>query len=317
MSASDPKNLKPPSLDLSDEPYEFTETKRFELPADDAPLSRRDRAYVLVLSGSRVGQMIQLGAETVVGRGLECAVRVEGDGVSRRHARIIVEGSQARVEDMGSANGTLVNGVKLEETRDLVDGDKIRVGPITILKFTFSDRFDENFQREMYDAALKDRLTQAFNKAYFTSRLDNEFAYARRHQAPLSLVMIDVDHFKNVNDMHGHLAGDSVLAELGKRVAAALRVEDVFARYGGEEFAVICRGVSLDGARQLGERLRLLISATPFQVDAKVIPVTISVGVSSFPHFDLGSATALVASADGALLLAKRAGRNRVVVATT
>ena len=89
----------------------------------------------------------------------------------------------------------------------------------------------------MYEAALRDDLTKAYNKKYFLDRLETEIAYARRHQAHLSLLMFDVDHFKRVNDTHGHLAGDYVLAKLAKVASTTVRAGDVFARYGGEEFA--------------------------------------------------------------------------------
>ena len=97
----------------------------------------------------------------------------------------------------------------------------------------------------MYESALRDGLTKVFNKKYFIDRLESEFTFSIRHASPLSLVLFDIDHFKKVNDTHGHLAGDYVLAEISTLLTGALRAEDVFARYGGEEFAVICRGSDL------------------------------------------------------------------------
>ena len=98
----------------------------------------------------------------------------------------------------------------------------------------------------MYESALRDGLTKAFNKKYFTDRLESEFTFAIRHASPLALVLFDIDHFKKVNDTHGHQAGDYVLSELSTLLTGALRAEDVFARYGGEEFAVICRGSDVE-----------------------------------------------------------------------
>src|SRR5690606_4501307 len=103
---------------------------------------------------------------------------------------------------------------------------------------------DENFQQQMFDAALRDGLTKAYNKSYFLTQLEIEMAFALRHATPLSLVMFDVDHFKHVNDTYGHLAGDAVLMKLAGLAQASVRAEDVFARYGGEEFAIICRGIA-------------------------------------------------------------------------
>ncbi len=205
-------------------------------------------------------------------------------------------------------NGTAI-------TREpLQDGDKIRLGPTTILKFEYQDEIEEDFRQRMYDAALRDGLTKAFNKKFFLDRLETELAYARRHQADLSLVMFDVDHFKRVNDTYGHLAGDAVLVKLAKITQAALRQEDFFARYGGEEFAVICRGTKLAQAGVLGERLRTGVEGAVFDYEGQRLPVTISVGVSAFPASPVETTTQLIGFADEALYEAKRCGRNRVLL---
>jgi two-component system cell cycle response regulator len=195
----------------------------------------------------------------------------------------------------------------------LRDGDKVEIGATTILKFTYSDELEEAFHNRMYEAALRDGLTLAYNKRHFLERMSAELAYARRHRTPLTLLMLDIDHFKSVNDGHGHPAGDYVLATLARLVMTALRAEDVFARYGGEEFAVLCRGVTLDQAALLAERLRSTIEAAVFEYQRRRIPITTSIGVASLRD-PAGDATRLIADADGALYEAKRSGRNRVVV---
>jgi diguanylate cyclase (GGDEF)-like protein len=218
------------------------------------------------------------------------------------------------VRDLGSTNGTFLNGAKITE-QVLRDGDKIQVGSTTILKFTFHDSLDESFQRQMYESALRDGLTKAFNKKYFLDRLESEFAYAVRHKSPLSLIMFDIDHFKAINDTHGHLAGDYCLATMSGLVLQAIRQEDVFARYGGEEFAVICRGVELGGAATFGERIRKMVAAQMFVYGNVELKVTVSVGVAAVPNVGMRRHEELIASADEALYEAKRGGRNRVVVA--
>ena len=125
--------------------------------------------------------------------------------------------------------------------------------------------------------------------------------------------MLDIDHFKDVNDTFGHPTGDHVLAALAQMVHRALRTEDVFARFGGEEFAVLCRGTTADAALTLAERLRATIGASAFEHRGQRIPVTVSIGVASWFH-QPDSATQLVAEADEALYKAKGTGRNRVVV---
>ena len=172
-------------------------------------------AYVVVLAGSNLGEMQIDGPENVIGRAASAQLRLNDEGISRRHCRIITIGGRVIVEDLGSANGTLVND-EIIQHHELKEGDKIRLGANTLLKFTYQDKLDETFQQQMYDAALRDGLTKCYNKKFFLDRLDTEFAYARRHKTMLSLVMFDVDDFKRVNDTYGHLAGDEVLRRPGR-----------------------------------------------------------------------------------------------------
>ncbi len=141
-------------------------------------------------------------------------------------------------------------------------------------------------------------------------------AFALRHQTPLTLMMADVDHFKRVNDEHGHQIGDATLREVAKRLSAALRGEDVIARYGGEEFAVLCRGTAEDQASVLADRLRRAVMHQSSLPDNGSAPVTISIGIAVAPAMGLGNTSELVGAADAALYEAKRQGRNRSVVFT-
>jgi len=271
-------------------------------------------AYVVVMAGTNTGEMHKVEAgEMVIGRAVSCNVRLNDDGISRRHARIVSVGGQVIIEDLQSANGTVVNNDVVTQ-RVLKDGDKIRLGSTTILKFTYHDKLEERFQQEMYDAALRDGLTKAYNKKFFIERFETEFAYARRHRMMLSLVMFDVDHFKRVNDNYGHLAGDAVLMKLATIAQQTIRTEDVFARYGGEEFAVICRGIPLLNAGILGERIRTAVEATVFEYEGQRLPVTISVGVAALPETPAESSAQLIAASDAALYESKKSGRNRVTL---
>ena len=275
----------------------------------------RDRPYLVVLSGADVGQMHKVGdGESVIGRSSTASVRLTDDGVSRRHCKLIVSGKNVVIEDLGSANGMFVNGVKIAGLTPLKDGDQIQLGGTTILKFTYHDSLEEEFQRKMYDAALRDPLTRAFNKKYLLDRLAIELTYAKRHQAPLAFLMFDVDFFKRVNDTWGHLAGDAVLIKIAQIAQGHMRNEDMFARYGGEEFAVMARTTATEEASILAERLRQQIETTQFAFEQTIIPVTISVGVSAFPQVQAATPTDLIAAADEALYTAKRTGRNRSIV---
>jgi diguanylate cyclase (GGDEF)-like protein len=278
----------------------------------------RDRAYLIVLAGSSVGEMYKITSEsTVIGRGQQADIQVIDEGISRRHAEIVHQGDTIVIRDLGSTNGTYCNGDKIGE-HQLSDGDKIQVGSTTILKFTFHDSLDESFQRQMYESALRDGLTKIFNKKYFLDRLESEFAYAVRHRTPLSLVMFDIDHFKKINDTHGHLAGDYALSTLAKVVQDTIRQEDVFARYGGEEFAVILPNQSLKGAASVAERIRTRVEQ--LQVPNRLAIdqlVTVSIGAATaLPSMDT-SASDLVAIADSALYRAKHMGRNRISLPLT
>jgi diguanylate cyclase (GGDEF)-like protein len=298
-------------------PMDWEEETHVSEDADSAaePAGDRDRAYLIVLAGSNVGEMFKItAAEITLGRGQGADIQLLDDGISRKHARIRVDGPEMVVEDLESRNGTFANGQRV--TRHVLrDGDKIQVGSTTILKFTYHDHLDETFQRQMYESALRDGLTKAFNKKYFLDRIESEFRFAKRHRVPLSVILFDIDHFKKINDSAGHLAGDQVLASLARKVAETIRAEDVFARYGGEEFAVICRAIEMQGASTFAERLRVAIEKTEFPFAGKVIPVTISLGVAGLPAVDALEPMALVSAADDALYQAKRDGRNRVQMA--
>jgi len=283
-------------------------------PALNAPpRDKATKAYVIVIAGPRVGEMFKLGEAGFIGRGDEADIRILDTEISRKHARFYREGENIWLEDQGSTNGTLVNGEPLK-LRLLQDGDKIQVGTTTILKFSYHDDLDEQFQRQMYESALRDGLTMAYNKKYLSERLASEVAYALRHGSHLSLLMLDLDHFKRVNDEFGHLAGDYVLSTLSRGVHRSIRKEDVFARYGGEEFCLLSRGIDRRGAYAFAERMRAAVAGFKFSFEKRAIPVTISIGVASLPHAEIDSPDALVAGADKALYAAKEAGRNRVVV---
>jgi diguanylate cyclase (GGDEF)-like protein len=278
--------------------------------------ARRDLAYVVVLAGVNAGEMFKIGAgKMVIGRGTHVEIRLTDDGVSREHCALVREGGRVVLRDLGSTNGTFCNGARVDR-RELTDGDKIMVGSTSILKFTYHDHLDEVFQRQMYESALRDGLTKIFNRRYFTDQLQKEFAFAMRHQTPLALIFIDIDHFKTINDTHGHPAGDAVLADLSALLMSLLRTEDVLARFGGEEFTILCRGTDLGGAKIVAERLRAAVERRRFEVSQVRIPITISVGVAAVPDPAVKDDAAFLAGADRAMYEAKTSGRNRVAICT-
>lgn len=272
------------------------------------------RAFVVVLSGDRMGEMFPLGDErTTIGRGLQTDVRINDEGISRTHAVVEADGGEYYLSDAGSTNGTFANGSKVDR-HPLREGDKIQIGASSVLKFTYHDDLDEDFQRNLYESALRDRLTGIFNRGYFNNRLESDVAFALRHGKPLSLVLFDIDDFKQVNDTLGHPTGDALLAALADRVAGTTRSEDIFARYGGEEFVVICRDVDALRAARAAYRIADIVAAQAFAMDGKELEVTVSVGVADLGMLVEPKADALIEAADAALYVAKRNGKNRVEI---
>jgi diguanylate cyclase (GGDEF)-like protein len=275
----------------------------------------RKRAFVVVLSGDRMGEMFPLkdGTKTTIGRGLQTDVRINDEGISRTHALVEEDGGLYFLCDAGSTNGTFANGNRVER-QALREGDKIQIGASSVLKFTFHDDLDEDFQRNLYESALRDRLTGVFNRGYFNNRLESDVAFALRHGKPLSLVLFDIDHFKLVNDTYGHPAGDEVLRVLADRVEGTTRSEDIFARYGGEEFVLICRDVDALRASRAAYRILDTVGGKPFELDQRTLSVTVSLGVADLGMLVRPTAEALIEAADAALYTAKRNGRNRVEI---
>jgi diguanylate cyclase (GGDEF)-like protein len=274
----------------------------------------RRRASLLVIGGIDVGNIIPLELSRVVlGRDPECGGILRDDGISREHAEVVREGpDRFLIRDLGSTNGIFVGGERVG-SHELSDGDKVLFGRRTILKFVLQDALEMEFQQQMYRSAVRDALTGAFNRKHFDERITAELSYASRHNSPVSLLMIDLDRFKRINDTFGHIAGDQVLKSVAAVIAETIRAEDVFARYGGEEFVVIAREVDAIGGLALGERLRRLVEEMRvLQPDGERILVTISVGVATAPRGAVVKAAALVKRADENLYAAKRGGRNRV-----
>ena len=300
------------------------QTVLMENPVDPALLgapaatesARSRQACIIVLSGDSIGKLFKLAGPTVIGRATDCGIHLDDDEISREHARVEQdERGEVWITDLGSTNGTYFLDGRRIGRHVLQDGDKIRVGPDTILKLSFHDVLEEDFYRHQYDLATKDALTGVYNKRYFLDQLKSDFTHARRHRVPLSLIAFDIDHFKRINDVYGHPAGDSILNELAKVVNRALRDEDWFARVGGEEFDVIARMADEQQVRTVAERIRRSVESHRFEWEAHRVPVTISLGVATLWGENFRNVDALVRAADQFLYQAKEAGRNRVASA--
>ena len=303
-------------LSTSRPPTDYPEERTAVLQVADllAPKDAPRDCHILVqVKGGSLGQVLSLtSGELVFGRVRGVDVFVPDPGVSRRHVRVFPESERWWVEDLASANGTFVHGERITRKR-LEDGDIIQIASGVAYRYSITDAGQVAVLQHLYDASVRDALTGAYNREYFDQRMAAELAYARRHSADLSLVMLDLDHFKRVNDTWGHLAGDAVLVRMAAAVRGWLRLEDVFCRYGGEEFAVILRTTALPAAAHVAERIRAAVEALVIEHDGHMIRLTMSSGCVSLTEVQGDAPEHLVAVADRRLYAAKHGGRNRVV----
>jgi diguanylate cyclase (GGDEF)-like protein len=300
--------------------------ERTKLTRESGQLSEagRDRRPALVfLRGELLAVPIPLERDQVIlGRALEADVRVNDARASRLHARINTERSEDsgetryRITDLGSTNGTLLNGRAITEAF-LQEGDKLVIGE-HMLRFDMLDEIDREFQQQIHRLLVHDDLTGLLTSKSFFSELWREAARAELESLPFCVLMMDIDHFKQVNDTYGHLAGSQTLEEIGVVIKRALRAGDVAARFGGEEFAAFLLDADYAQGLVAAERVRAAIEKHIFPASRrgtgeieKTHKITISVGVASYPD-DARDPIQLVELADSALYRAKRSGRNRV-----
>lgn len=267
------------------------------------------QALLIVLSGSRIGTRSVLGDSAVdIGRGSACQLILDADSVSRRHARIEWDGAVHRLIDLGSTNGTFVNGSRVK-TATLRDGDRIGIGK-ALLKYLAGGNIESAYHEEIQRLMRFDALTGIFNKRQFEETLRLAVVTSRTKPKPISLMVFDLDHFKKINDKHGHMAGDHVLCEMAKAVKEVLAPDQIFGRVGGEEFAVLWEGSGLGAALEHAERIRRRIAGHRFNFEGSNLPVTVSIGVAE--RFDEEAPERLYERADEKLYQAKAGGRNRV-----
>ncbi|MGE0454352.1 MAG: diguanylate cyclase [Vicinamibacteria bacterium] len=269
------------------------------------------RACLIVIRGRSVGMMVEVRERpVVVGRSPDVDLTIDDSAVSRRHAQIEIGPEGHVLTDLQSTNGIFVNGLRATR-QPLRDGDRIQVGTSTILKFCFQDDVEASFQKSLYDSATRDGLTGAYNRKFFLETFEVDFSYAFKNGTALTLLMVDLDHFKQVNDTHGHLAGDMVLKDVTALVQRTLRTEDVLARYGGEEFAVLLRFTDAPRGFAVAERVRRAVEAQAFVYQDQELHVTASIGIASYEGGSFASPQEMLEAADDFLYRAKQGGRNR------
>lgn len=278
--------------------------------------AKEQEACLIIIRGTPQGHRFFLTQpEMTIGRDPSADISITDQSISRKHAKVLKQGDRVVLTDLGSANGTLVNDQRIGsgDSRTLAKEDMIKMGN-TILKFLPAGELEILFYGNLGSAAHTDALTKIYNKRYLLEALDAEFKRAKALHADFSILFFDLDHFKKVNDTHGHDAGDHVLREFAQLIRTGhLRPKDVFARYGGEEFVVLLGNTNATQALEIAERIRAAIETHPFLYEGKRLPVTTSLGVAEL-RTGIDTAQALMKLADQALYEAKSGGRNRVVV---
>jgi diguanylate cyclase (GGDEF)-like protein len=281
---------------------------------DELKVKRTGQDCLVVIyapSPTELGRRYLLGLPTLaIGRGRDNDIVLASDSVSRRHARIEQRADGLYLLDLESTNGTFVNDEpqRLRERR-LRRGDQFSVGD-TIFKFLSGNDVESQYHDIVFRMAITDGLTNLANRKQLDTVLAEELPRAQRHGRHLSLLMIDIDYFKRINDTYGHLTGDSVLRGLAMTLQKRLRPNDKLARYGGEEFCVVLPETSLSSAVRIGEELRSLIQNQAFVAEGTEVRVTISIGAAAIGP--MTTVEQLYKASDEMLYKAKHAGRNRV-----
>jgi diguanylate cyclase (GGDEF)-like protein len=251
-----------------------------------------------------------------LGRDEDNTVRVNDKSVSRHHAFLWVD-EQGRpwLTDLGSTNGTHLNNTPCLQRAAvrLRPGDQVRFGQEMTVKFAELGPNEVEFHRAIYERSIRDSLTGLHNRAYFLDQLPTLISQGPAVGKSPAVLMIDLDHFKRVNDTFGHSAGDAVLRTAAVVLLDSTRHDDLVGRFGGEEFVVALPVPAIEQAMLVAERIRQSLAARETTHDGQALRVTASIGVAYAPPAEPRSAPVLVEEADRRMYQAKAAGRNRVV----
>lgn len=281
-----------------------------------APAALRFTPLLVCFEGPQRGQRFPLRKyENDMGRSSTVEIRVDDDMASRRHARIVYanwnqpnESPECYIEDVGSRNGTELNGQLLDGRRALRERDRILIGS-TLLCFMLKDEGEMQLERSLFELATRDALTGLDNRHQFKVHLEHHMQRAVRYNRPVSLLIVDADHFKRINDTYGHDVGDMVLVHLARLLESCCRSSELCSRWGGEEFALLLPEGDRDASVKLAERIRETVATTPLRAQDHTIELTVSIGGTEMQTSD--DADSFFRRADQQLLRAKEAGRNR------
>jgi two-component system, cell cycle response regulator len=269
-------------------------------------------ACLVAIAGPLLGTRVELdGAPLTIGRSSESGLTIPHASVSRHHCRVVRDNRNYIMEDLGSTNKTFVNGLAITRTQ-LADGDRIKLGD-SVFKFFELGSVEADYQKQLVDLAVMDELTCISNRRHFLALITQEIAEARRQNMSLALVMADLDHFKPVNDAHGHLDGDLVLKRFAELLVEALPPLGLAGRLGGEEFGVLLPEVTVAQAKAFAELVRSKAETTAHDLTKSSVNVTASFGVAML-NDAMDDYAGLMRAADTKLYEAKSAGRNCVML---
>lgn len=286
---------------------------------EDPALLESEADIILIAhpDNQRLGTRYRLSPGTTLEIGRSASVRIslpEVMSLSRKHARLRYVGSAVTVEDLGSTNGTYVNGQPIHGRTMLRSGDRFQTAAVHF-KFLHEQDVESAYHLAIYELVSRDGLTEVYNKRKYEEEVQRELARALRHHRPLSLIIFDLDEFKQINDTYGHLCGDFVLKQVASLARDLVRPEQMLARVGGDEFVILAPETSAEGAETLASKLRDKIVSLDHRYGDLKISLTCSFGVAELTEA-MTTPQDLYHAADSALLKAKRSGRNRVAVDT-
>ena len=293
--------------------------RKFDIPAEES--QKIEHSITLTIIG---GNEIDFGKhflleknKILIGRDDANDIAIHDEKISKFHCEISIvkdiQGiEQIFIQDVTSTNGTYVNGEAVDQIT-LHAGDKIQTGD-TVLSLSYNDELEKEYHAKLFNYAVRDAHTGLYNKRFIINELENISRIAKRSGRAFSIIIIDIDDFKQINDLYGHMAGDEYLKAISMLFIQSLREQDIAGRIGGEEFLVILPETAIDGAFQLAVRIRMNVENFVLDYRSHQIKTTISAGVCQYEN-SISDINELLDIADQALYETKRSGKNKVMQA--
>jgi len=253
----------------------------------------------------------QLGPNPVIiGRGQQADIILADDMISREHCQVWVGDEGIMVEDLGSTNGTKIDNQPIRR-KTMALHSRLQLGQF-VLKAEYKDNEEIQYDQQLLKAATTDPLNGIANRQHLMERSEALFGLCRGGARMLTVAMLDIDHFKNVNDTWGRPAGDQVIKGVASILSSQCRIGDICGRYGGEEFLFVLPDISIEDAFSACEKIRVSVESTEFVWDGERMPVTVSVGMFGRAGRDHSTLEMAIERADHALYKSKADGRNRI-----